>query len=650
MATRLFRLFVLLSLCPALVRAQAPPDTLVVSAGLDSVIALPNVTVEAQRVRLRSEAAAMRVTMLGAEDIAATSARTVADLLEARTGLFIKRYGEGGLATVSLRGTNSAQTLVLVDGQRVADPQSGQVDVSLLPTVLLESVDVLHGAHAARYGSDGIGGVVRLHTLQPTADGRVRTTGRLGAFGARSAGIVASGGHGPVTGLAAVEVSRSERDFSYVDESLFPPRTLRRRGADRALATVFGKVNVDGQDQHLSVSGWFNDVERGMPGASNAAPSGARQWDTHRRLHADYRTYLGASVLTLRGRAQHTHLRYANPTTDTRTETKTAAYGIQGSTETPLGTHWTLRSDLELGYDAADLREGVHRAKMGASVQGVGAYGRWSLYPALRLDRYEGGAGAEDLTALSPQLGVNVRPLAWPGLHLKGQIGRAFRAPTFGERFYEPGGNPALGPERGWSADAGAVVETGGTVAALQAEATVFTARIHDQIAWFPSFVGPGVQVWRPKNVARVVSNGLEASGRGQARLAKQLHVDGGLTFTYTASENRADPDASAYGHQLRYLPRRQFKLFAGAVWGPLSLDLTGRLVGERFVTSDETQSLAPYRVVDVRMAVTRALGPVSMTLDLTIENLFDTDYEIIRFYPMPPRHARLRLTLEFNR
>ena len=82
---------------------------------------------------------------------------------------------------------------------------------------------------------------------------------------------------------------------------------------------------------------------------------------------------------------------------------------------------------------------------------------------------------------------------------------------------------------------------------------------------------------------------------------------------------------------------------------GPFTLDVTGRLVSERFVTSDETQALAPYQVLDVRLAATHALGPVAVTLDLTVENALDADYQVIRFYPMPPRHARLRLRFDMQ-
>jgi iron complex outermembrane receptor protein len=181
-------------------------------------------------------------------------------------------------------------------------------------------------------------------------------------------------------------------------------------------------------------------------------------------------------------------------------------------------------------------------------------------------------------------------------------------------------------------------------------EATAFATRIRDQIVWFPSFVGPGVQAWSPSNVAEVVTRGLELSAQGAVRLTEGAGLNGGFYVTHTAAEDRSNPALRAYGQQLPYVPEQQFKAFAGATWGPVTLDLTGRLVSERFITTDESQSLPPYQVLDARLAVTQPIGPVAMTLDLSVQNVLDTDYAVIRFYPMPPRHARLRLTIDTHR
>jgi iron complex outermembrane receptor protein len=150
--------------------------------------------------------------------------------------------------------------------------------------------------------------------------------------------------------------------------------------------------------------------------------------------------------------------------------------------------------------------------------------------------------------------------------------------------------------------------------------------------------------------VAEVVTRGLELSAQGAVRLTEGAGLNGGFYVTHTAAEDRSNPALRAYGQQLPYVPEQQFKAFAGATWGPVTLDLTGRLVSERFITTDESQSLPPYQVLDARLAVTQPIGPVAMTLDLSVQNVLDTDYAVIRFYPMPPRHARLRLTIDTHR
>ena len=638
--------WIVLLLAPVAAWGQAGPDTVSTATTDTTIVELPGVTVEAEHARIRSETQGMRVTSLDASAIEETDAQSVAELLEARSELFVRRYGAGGLATASLRGTNSNQTLVLLDGHRVADPQSGQVDLSLLPTVLLEGVDVLHGAHSARHGSDGIGGVVHLHTLQPGDDWHGRVTGHRGAYDDENVGGVVSGSQGPITGLVAAEASQAERDFPYVDESRFPPETRRRDGADRTHTTAFARLGYEREAHNVHVTGWMNDVERGIPGASNASASGARQWDSHRRLMARYETQWATGELQLNGRVQHTDFQYENPRTDTQTDTETTSYALHATAHQDVGPDWSLTGGAEAGFDRADLRGEVHRTHLGAFLQGTGTLGRFTLYPALRVDAYRPKDGAS-IAALSPQLGVNVQPLAWEGWRLKGHIGRAFRAPTFGEQFTEPGGNPDLDAERGWTGEIGTVLRATQVNYFAQVELTAFQTRIRDQIVWNPSFAGPGVQMWRPSNVGRVITQGIEATLEGSWQPATASRLDGGVTFTHTRAENCSNPSARSYRHQLRYTPVQQLKLFAGFEWRDLRLDVNGRLVSERFVTTDESQALPPYQVVDAQLRYRAELGPVRATLGLSVDNIFDTSYEIIRLYPMPPRHARLRLTLD---
>lgn len=628
-----FSLFLFGALVVPSVQAQVPPDTTVV---------LPEITVEEVRERTSAALLPGRVTTLGTASIAATNARSVAELLEARTSLFLKRYGDGGLATVSFRGTNASQTLLLMDGQRLADPQSGQIDLSLVPTVVLASADVSHGAGSSLYGSDGIGGVVHLRTLAPTAQPSFRVTSSHGAYGTQRIGGVITGRHNAVSGLLAIETSKADGDFVYVNEALFPAENTRREGAERSLLTGFAKLHYERGTSLSGLTFWYNQAKRGLPGPGNAAPSGARQWDDHIRVMGHHTQRLAASTLTLNASAQTTKLRYANPRNATDQTSRTQAYALTGRWNKPLHQHWLLTAGADLGHDVSDLAHGHRQTRWAALVHGLGEYERVLLYPALRFDQYS--SEQKLTTALSPRLGINAQPFASETLRLKASVGRAFRMPTFNERFWQPGGNPNLEPERGWTADAGGLLQRVQPDRSFSAETSVFYTRLRDQVVWHPSFVGPGVQVWSPSNLSRVVSRGVEASLEGRLR-----GVQGGLLYTYTAAEDRSRSEAQTFSKQVRYVPREQLKLWLGIGWQGLQLDVHARFIGRRFITADETQALPTYHVVDAQLRYTKRTKRLDASLGLYLENLLDAQYSVIRFYPMPPRHARVRLTLHLH-
>ena len=143
----------LLLLLSASAAAQVVPDT-----------TLGEVTVTAAREPVATLAAPVRVSVIDRRDLDATAAASLADALQARAPVHVRRYGPSGLASVTIRGGSSSQALVLLDGQRLTDPALGQVDLSLLPAALLESVEVLSGPASGLYGSDAVAGVIGLRT------------------------------------------------------------------------------------------------------------------------------------------------------------------------------------------------------------------------------------------------------------------------------------------------------------------------------------------------------------------------------------------------------------------------------------------------------------------------------------------------------
>ncbi len=622
---------------------DAPPDS-----------TLPAVSVVATRSAVAVAEAPARVTVLDGEAVVATGSDSVADLLEARSAAFVRRYGPGGLASLSLRGTGAAQTLVLLDGHRIADPQLGQLDLSLLPSVLLESVEVLHGAASALYGTDGVGGVVNLRTARADED-RLVLSSAAGAWGERSVSGLAAGSRGvapgvAVSGVLAAEARVAEGDFPYFDPTEgLGGRTVRRAGADGSLTSLYARGEVASGATTARLAGWLGAADRGLPGSAGSAPAGERQADRHLRVWGDVASRLAPVSLRAGGLVQRAALRYRNPALGLDDTGRTTLASGEMEARALVGARWLVGGGATGGVGAAShpsLRERAGETRLGAFAWAVGEYGRLLLYPALRADLYLRRGGAErTLSALSPRLGLNVQPVAALPLRLKASAGLAFRAPTFNDRFWQPGGNPDLAPERGWTADLGAHLAHGG----FAAELTLFASRLRDQIVWQPAAAG----FYAPENLSRTRTLGVEASAEGRGLRLGRAETGGGAIYTLTDARDRSRPGASAYDQQLRYVPRHALKLWAEAALalGPatrLRLDAGGRFTGARPVRADGSLWLRAAFMLDGQVRVQHRFPTFTAALGLAVENVFSAEVEVVRGYPMPPRHARLRVHLAF--
>jgi vitamin B12 transporter len=138
----------------------------------DQALKLPDVVISANRqVEARNDSSAAN-TVFTREDIDRLQPDSVTDLLRRVPGVQVSQTGgRGSLPGVYIRGTQSAQSLVLVDGQRIGSSTSGDSNLQHLNIEQIERVEVLRGSRSVIYGSDAIGGVVQIFTRRGTEQG-----------------------------------------------------------------------------------------------------------------------------------------------------------------------------------------------------------------------------------------------------------------------------------------------------------------------------------------------------------------------------------------------------------------------------------------------------------------------------------------------
>lgn len=147
-------------------------DLLADSFERDQALKLPDMVISANRqVQARNDSSAAN-TVFTRDDIDRLQPTSVTDLLSRVPGVQVAPTGgRGSLPGIYIRGTKSAQSLVLVDGQRIANTTSGDSGLQYLNIDQIERVEVLRGSRSVIYGSDAIGGVIQIFTRRNAEQG-----------------------------------------------------------------------------------------------------------------------------------------------------------------------------------------------------------------------------------------------------------------------------------------------------------------------------------------------------------------------------------------------------------------------------------------------------------------------------------------------
>ena len=118
----------------------------------------PDVVVNAKKIRPSLDTTATETVL---EKNEAQEAADVGELLQRAPGIQIRRNGGlGARQSVLMRGTDSQQSLVLLDGVRLNPAFGGGVDLSSLSLEAVDRIEVYRGGGAALYGTDALGGVI----------------------------------------------------------------------------------------------------------------------------------------------------------------------------------------------------------------------------------------------------------------------------------------------------------------------------------------------------------------------------------------------------------------------------------------------------------------------------------------------------------
>ncbi|BDC51859.1 hypothetical protein F183_A41740 [Bryobacterales bacterium F-183] len=414
---------------------------------------------------------------------------TLSDFLKLDPSLDLRSRAPNGLqADLSIRGSSFGQTLVLIDGQRVNDAQSGHHNMDIpLPLEGVDRIEVLRGSGSAMYGSDAVGGVINIVTHRPESV-ELTLRGALGNFGTNQ--------------------QRATLGFT-------KDRLTQYFTASRDFSTGF-IPNRDYRNGSVASSTWYRSTRVTL--AYNDRPFGAEQfygnfnsWERTKTWLASARQGLGENTSASFTYRRHTDLFVLyrdRPQVFTNHHISETYTGALRHTQ-ELGSNMRLHFGGEgYGDTVVSSNLGQHSRARGAGYAAfdMRALKRFSLNAALREEVYRGFPGT-----FSPSISGGV----WlaPQWKLRASVSRAFRVPTYTDLYYrDPAnlGSPFLRPESAWSYEGGLDWNNGRN---WRASATVFQRRERDGIDYIRS---SPAEIWRAMNIQRLRFTGVELSAQTQ--------------------------------------------------------------------------------------------------------------------------------------
>lgn len=577
-------------------------------------VELDKIVVTPSRIEESSGDVGRIVDVVTASDIEKSGAQDLAGALTNLTSVDISNYGGPNAAkNIRMRGSTSAQVLVLMDGRPINNPRDGQVDLSDIPLDNISRVEVMHGPGSSLYGSSAMGGVVNIITKSPPKEGQkgevyssfgtARTYAERMLYGAKvkKLGFLVSGGY---------ESSAGFRDNS----------ELSAKDCNIKLGYELNESNS------VNFNSGFYTSKTGVPGSISWPDIDDKQnilkrfFDFNWNFHPDEQTGVSA-----RAYQNYDRIEFLENSSD----------GYNPADQKDIHTTIVRGLDLQLDKQLLDIYRivcGFNYVKnMNNSTSSAKHnYYVTSGYLENRLDLFDKklninlSARLDDYSNFGTQINPSLDLLYKFNDVIKfhGLISRSYRVPTFNDLYWPNDGmgegNPNLNPEKGVTGELG--VETR-INKYLVSGLTYYRSNYKQLIQWSTWSMG---KVSQPTNVASAVIQGLELENK--IFITDNLEL--GIDYSFLIAK---DTQTHKY---LLYQPKN--KIDAGLKYNDhngLIIEFKGQFTGMRYDNDANTIKVKSFYVFGLSVSKKFKSG---ITCFGYIDNLLNRKYQIQKGYPMP--------------
>jgi len=412
--------------------------------------------------------------VISAEEIQQSGQVNLVDLLQQKRGIEVTTSGgPGAVSSVFIRGTKSAQNVVLIDGVRIGSSETGSATWENIPLSQIDHIEIVYGPLSSLYGADAMGGVVQIFTKQ--GDGALQASASVG-FGSYDTRTVDASISGSTTGNNkfhyAFGVSRDESDGFTATTPVAYAYNPAKVGFNKD--SVNGQLSWDVANGHtlgLRFLQSTNDAQYDADHISTAPE--AEKLNTYSVFSRDKIMPNWTSLVQL---GQSDEKLWLSNGPNWVADYDNSPFINSHTTQTNLS--W--QNDLVLGADILQLIVERHEEKLATDfgvdgerdTNSLAASYQWksgnqNAILSLRDDKFDqstsSAPGSQSISKVTGNLAYGFHLSST--LRVNASYGTSFREPTFDDLYYMGGGvsyaNPTIQPEHGKNAETGLYYDDG---------------------------------------------------------------------------------------------------------------------------------------------------------------------------------------------
>ena len=564
-------------------------------------------------------------------------ARSLSNLLQRNTSVYIRNYGNQMLSTISIRGTGSGHTATLWNGLNIGSPTLGQFDFSQAPSIVADELLIHYGGSSALFGNESIGGSV---VMQSQSEWRnkpsVLVYQDVGSFGSLNSMATFRVNSNYFESATKAYLSKIENNFPY-QNILLPgtPVEQQKNARSKQNGLVQDLYWRPESGKEASVHAWLHGSNRQLQPSMANPDSEDSQEDFNIRVQAAWKQSGKAGYINTRLGFVHDMMTY-NQSIKTGSNQTVLQSEIGKSFGNNLAAN--IGGSLQhINVETDNYSQQVHE-------------NRWDIYSWVRFSPSESWSTTANLrfagtssfsSPFSPSLGSELVLLTTRNGKLTWESVASinYRIPTLNDRYWNPGGNPTLIPENSLSIESGFEYSHKSSFLSYNATMRFYSMSVDNWIIWLPDNI-----IWRPQNIRHVHNSGLELNVSGNLKISNG-HLFWNSAYSYTKATNLTQIDQydRSINKQLPYVPYHQLTFSIGLKRSSWETSITSSYTGDRFTSTDNQDKLESFGLIDFRIGK----SVEKIMVDLSIDNLFDTTYYHLPYRAMPGRNYRMGISLK---